>query len=79
MLLAEQLVGEARVRRQRAMKSRELRVAYASAGLFLAAAGALAVLIPSERSVSPVLIIVLVAGYAVVSQRSSSIAPTAGR
>jgi putative nucleotidyltransferase with HDIG domain len=68
MLLAEQLVGEARERRRRRMSRRERTLNAASAAAFLATAAAIAVLIPNERSVDAVLILGLVAGYAIVSR-----------
>jgi HD-GYP domain-containing protein (c-di-GMP phosphodiesterase class II) len=68
MVLAEQLVGEARARRARAMDARERRVTVTSAALFLLAALALALVLPSEREASPVLVAGLIAGYALVSR-----------
>ncbi len=68
MLLAEQLVGEARERRRRQMSRRELMLNAASAGAFLAVAAAIAKWVPNERSVDPLLILGLVAGYAIVSR-----------
>jgi HD-GYP domain-containing protein (c-di-GMP phosphodiesterase class II) len=68
MLLAEQLVGEARERRRRRMSRRERTLNAASATAFLLTATAIAVLVPNERSVDPVLILGLVAGYAIVSR-----------
>ena len=68
MLLAEQLVGEARARRKHRLGSRERRVTGASALLFLAAAVAIAVFLPENRPLDPVLLLGLVAGYAVVSR-----------
>jgi HD-GYP domain-containing protein (c-di-GMP phosphodiesterase class II) len=65
MLLAEQMVGEARERRARRMESRERIATSASALLFLVAATAIAVLLPEERSVDPALTLGLLAGYAV--------------
>jgi len=68
MLLAEQLVGEARERRRRQMSRRELMLNAASAGCFLLVAAAIAVWVPNERSVDPLLLLGLVAGYAIVSR-----------
>jgi HD-GYP domain-containing protein (c-di-GMP phosphodiesterase class II) len=68
MLLAEQLVGEARERRRRRMSRRERMLNAASAAAFLATATAIAVLLPNDRSVDVVLILGLVAGYAIVSR-----------
>jgi HD-GYP domain-containing protein (c-di-GMP phosphodiesterase class II) len=68
MLLAEQLVGEARERRRRQMSRRERLLNAVSAGCFLAVALAIALLVPDERSVDSLLILGLVAGYAIVSR-----------
>jgi HD-GYP domain-containing protein (c-di-GMP phosphodiesterase class II) len=68
MLLAEQLVGEARERRRRQMSRRERLLNAVSAGCFLAVALAIALLVPDERSVDTLLILGLVAGYAIVSR-----------
>jgi HD-GYP domain-containing protein (c-di-GMP phosphodiesterase class II) len=68
MLLAEQLVGEARVRRARRMPKHEAIVRGISAGLFLLVAAILASVLPSERAADPVLAIGLVGGYALVSR-----------
>jgi putative nucleotidyltransferase with HDIG domain len=68
MLLAEQLVGEARERRRRQMSRRERLLNAASAACFLAVALAIALLVPDERSIDPVLLLGLVAGYAIVSR-----------
>jgi HD-GYP domain-containing protein (c-di-GMP phosphodiesterase class II) len=68
MLLAEQLVGEARERRRRRMSRRERILNAASAVAFLLTALAIALLIPNERSVDPILILGLIAGYAIVSR-----------
>jgi HD-GYP domain-containing protein (c-di-GMP phosphodiesterase class II) len=67
-MVAEQLVGEARERRARSMDARERRVVSVSAILFLTAAVLLALLLPSEREVSPLLIAGLVVGHAMVSR-----------
>src|ERR1700754_2243047 len=68
MLLAEQLVGEARERRRRRMSRLERMLNAASAGAFVLVAIAIAILVPDERSVDPLLILGLVAGYAIVSR-----------
>jgi hypothetical protein len=64
MLLAEQLVGEARERRQRRMESREQTVVGVSAGLYVAVACLLALAIPANRSLDWLLLVALVGGYA---------------
>ena len=68
MLLAEQLVGEARGRRPRPMTRREAAVSLASAVTYLAVAAAIAAWLPSERTVDPLTLAALVGGYAAVSQ-----------
>jgi putative nucleotidyltransferase with HDIG domain len=68
MLLAEQLVGEARERRRRRMSRRERTLNAASAAAFLLTAAAIALLVPDERSADAVLVLGLVAGYAIVSR-----------
>jgi HD-GYP domain-containing protein (c-di-GMP phosphodiesterase class II) len=68
MLLAEQLVGEARERRASRMNVRERRVVATSAILFAAAAAAIAIFVPTERSADPVIIVLLVLAYAGVSR-----------
>jgi putative nucleotidyltransferase with HDIG domain len=68
MLLAEQLVGEARERRRRQMSRRERLLNAASAVCFLAVALAIATLAPNDRSTDLVLVLGLVAGYAIVSR-----------
>jgi HD-GYP domain-containing protein (c-di-GMP phosphodiesterase class II) len=68
MLLAEQLVGEARARRARSMDARERRVVAVFAALYAVAAVLIAVFLPSERDVSPFLIAGLLLGHAAVSQ-----------
>lgn len=68
MLVAEQLVGEARARRERRMSRRERLVSGISALVFLLTAVAIVVLIPSKREADPLLITGLVAGYALVSR-----------
>ena len=66
MLLAEQLVGEARERRARAMASRERAVTSLSAAFFVAAAIACALVLPDERHVDPLVTLGLLAGYVLV-------------
>ena len=68
MVLAEQLVGEARERRRRQMSHRERLLNALSATAFVAVAAAVVLLLPDERSVDPILILGLVAGYAIVSR-----------
>jgi HD-GYP domain-containing protein (c-di-GMP phosphodiesterase class II) len=68
MLLAEQLVGEARERRKREMDSRERRVDIVAAACFLLVASAILVAVPPNRSVDLPLLIALTAGYALVSR-----------
>ena len=50
------------------MDARERKVVVVTATLFLIAAVALAVFLPSEREVSPLLVLCLVVGHAVVSR-----------
>jgi HD-GYP domain-containing protein (c-di-GMP phosphodiesterase class II) len=66
--LAEQLVGEARVRRGRQMPRSEAFVRGASAALFIVAAIAVALLLPSERHSDGLLVAGLIVGYALVSR-----------
>ena len=68
MLLAEQLVGEARARRARSMDARERAVVAAFAASYCVAAVGIALLLPSERDVSPLLVAGLLLGHAAVSQ-----------
>ena len=68
MLLAEQLVGEARARRARSMDARERRVVAGFAAVYFLAFVLVAVFLPSEREVSPFLIAGLLLGHAAVSQ-----------
>jgi hypothetical protein len=68
VMLAEQLVGEARARHPRRMNPRERGVMVASAGLFLLSGIAIALLLPSEREFQPLLLVGLVAGYALISR-----------
>jgi HD-GYP domain-containing protein (c-di-GMP phosphodiesterase class II) len=67
-MLAEQLVGEARVRRAQPMPRREALVCGASAVLFLIVAGILASALPNERDMDLLLVLGLVVGYAFVSR-----------
>jgi HD-GYP domain-containing protein (c-di-GMP phosphodiesterase class II) len=66
--LAEQLVGEARVRRGRKMPRAEATVRSVSAALYLIAAIAIASLLPSERQPDGLLVAGLIVGYALVSR-----------
>ena len=68
MLVAEELVGEARERRASQMVRREKVVTRLAAGLFVVAAVAMAVLIPDERGPDPLLVAGLVVGYALLLQ-----------
>jgi HD-GYP domain-containing protein (c-di-GMP phosphodiesterase class II) len=68
MLLADQLVGEARARRARSMDARERTVVAVFAALYCVAAVLIAVLVPSERDVDPLLVAALLLGHAAVSQ-----------
>jgi HD-GYP domain-containing protein (c-di-GMP phosphodiesterase class II) len=68
MLLAEQLVGEARARRARSMDARERMVVAVFAALYCIAAVLIALLVPSERDVSLLLVVALLLGHAAVSQ-----------
>jgi hypothetical protein len=68
VMLAEQLVGEARERRARTMDTRERRVLSAFAALYCVAAIAIALLVPSERDPSIWLVVGLVLGHAVASR-----------
>jgi HD-GYP domain-containing protein (c-di-GMP phosphodiesterase class II) len=64
MLLAEQLVGEARERRKQRMDLRERLFDASSALLFLTAAAAVALMLDSGREFDPVLAVALTLGYA---------------
>jgi HD-GYP domain-containing protein (c-di-GMP phosphodiesterase class II) len=68
MLLTERLVGEARSRRAQRMERRERLATSLSAVAFLVVAVGMAVLIPDERHVSPLLIVALLVGYAFILQ-----------
>ena len=68
MLLAEQLVGEARARRARSMDARERAVVAVFAALYCVGAVLIALFVPSERDVSLLLIAGLLLGHAAVSQ-----------
>jgi HD domain len=66
MLLAEQLVGEARERRARAMASRERTLTSIFAASFLAVAIAWALLVPDNRHPDLLVTLGLVGGYALI-------------
>jgi HD-GYP domain-containing protein (c-di-GMP phosphodiesterase class II) len=68
MLLAEQLVGEARVRRACPMPKHEMIVRGISAAIFLLVAAVLASVLSAERPADPILALGLVGGYALVSR-----------
>jgi len=68
LMLAEQLVGEARERRRRRMDARERTVDGASAAAFLLVALVLALALPVERHPDLALVAGLVVGYAIVSR-----------
>jgi HD-GYP domain-containing protein (c-di-GMP phosphodiesterase class II) len=68
MLLAEQLVGEARARRARSMDARERAVVAAFAALYCVAAVATALIVPSERDTSVALVVGLLVAHAAVSR-----------
>ena len=68
MLLAEQLVGEARARRARSMDARERAVVAAFAALYGVAAVAIALVVPSERETSVALVAGLLVAHAAVSR-----------
>jgi HD-GYP domain-containing protein (c-di-GMP phosphodiesterase class II) len=68
MVLAEQLVGEARVRRARQLPKREAFIRGASALAFIAVSVATALLLTSERHADPLLMAAVVFGYAAVSR-----------
>ena len=67
-MLAEQLVGEARARRQKRMDIRERGVLLASGGAFLAIALLLAVYLPNEREAHPLLVAGLLVGYVLATR-----------
>jgi HD domain len=68
MLLSERLVGEARSRRAQRMAPRERLVLAVSAACFLAAAIAIAALVPNERDTDLAVIIGLAVGYVLVER-----------
>ena len=68
MLLAEQLVGEARARRARSMDARERAVVAAFAAFFCVAAVVTAFVVPSERDGSVLLVLGLLLGLTAVSR-----------
>ena len=65
---ADQLVAEARERRQRQPNRRERRVTAISAVLFLIVAVAIAVAMPSDRDLDPLLLVLLVVAQAAFSR-----------
>lgn len=65
MLLAEELVGEARARHARGMSALERRVIAISAAAFAAVAVAALLFLPNGRDVDPALAITLLVGYAI--------------
>jgi HD-GYP domain-containing protein (c-di-GMP phosphodiesterase class II) len=67
-VLAEQLVGEGRERRQTRMAPRERVLSYLFAGAFLLVALAIATFVPFEREVEPWLVGSLVIAYAVTAR-----------
>ncbi len=66
--VAEELAAEARERRSARMSARNRRASVAIAGGFLAAAGALALVVPSGRTPSAWTVLLLVASYAIASR-----------
>jgi HD-GYP domain-containing protein (c-di-GMP phosphodiesterase class II) len=68
MLLAEQLVGEARNRRTREMAPRERTVLGISAFAFVAVATAMAAYLPDSRDASMALVVLLTAGYVLIER-----------
>jgi HD-GYP domain-containing protein (c-di-GMP phosphodiesterase class II) len=68
MAQAERMVGEARARRARRLPRREAIVRGLSGAAFVAAAVALGAILPSERESDPLLVLGLIAGYALVSR-----------
>ena len=66
MLLAERLVGEARQRRANGMDRRERTVTCVSTIAYLAVAVAIALLVPDERNVDPLVTLGLLLGYALI-------------
>jgi HD-GYP domain-containing protein (c-di-GMP phosphodiesterase class II) len=68
MLLSEQLVGEARARRQQGMSRRERTVLGVSAALYLALAIGLLLSLPSSRETDLPLTVGLIIGHALVSR-----------
>ena len=68
MALAERMVGEARVRRTRAMPRREAVVRGLSGAAFFVVMVFIAAALPSERETDTLLIFGLIAGYALVSR-----------
>jgi HD-GYP domain-containing protein (c-di-GMP phosphodiesterase class II) len=68
MVLAEQLVGEARTRRARRMAPRERVVLGISALLFIATALVIALVLPNERQTDATVVLGLVAGHALLER-----------
>lgn len=68
MLLAEQLVGEARARRAARMDRRERAVVGTSATLLVAAVAAIALFLPEQRPADNWLVLAFIVGYAAVSR-----------
>lgn len=68
MLLAEQLVGEARSRRARGMAPRERVILSMSAALFITCGALIALLLPDERTTQPLVVIGLVIGYGIAER-----------
>ncbi|MGH2780796.1 MAG: HD-GYP domain-containing protein [Thermoleophilaceae bacterium] len=64
----EELVGEARARRPRRMRSRERTTVGLSAAAFLCTAGVLVTVLPLERDTQPLLLLGMVLGYALISR-----------
>jgi HD-GYP domain-containing protein (c-di-GMP phosphodiesterase class II) len=68
MAQAERMVGEARMRRRRALPRREAIVRGISGAAFVLVAAVIAAALPSERANDTLLIFGLIAGYALVSR-----------
>src|SRR3712207_9348888 len=68
MAQAEQMVGEARARRARRLPRREAIVRGLSGAAFVVAAVVLAAILPSERESDTLLVLGLIAGYALASR-----------
>ena len=72
MLLAEQLVGEARQRRPRRMTAREQMVSGLSAACLVAVAVGMLLALPDQRNTGVIELAWLVIGYAAISGSGSS-------